>query len=97
MKVNPVANNHLPLGNKEKVQGENMAESFKEMLTTALDKVNRIQHTADQAIQKFSAGQIEDIHQVMAAVEEANLALKLTIQIRNKILESYREIMRMQV
>jgi flagellar hook-basal body complex protein FliE len=97
MKVNPIATSHLPIGNKGNAASENMAESFKDMLNTALDKVNKVQTSADQAIQKFSTGQIEDIHQVMTAVEEANLALRLTIQIRNKILDSYREIMRMQV
>lgn len=97
MKINPVSLNQLPVGGKDKVQSDNMAESFKDMLNTALDKVNKIQHSADNTITKFSTGQIEDIHQVMAAVEEANLALKLTVQIRNKILDSYREIMRMQV
>jgi flagellar hook-basal body complex protein FliE len=95
MKIDPISTRQVPL--LEKAPAANMAESFKEMLTDALDKVNKVQHSADQAIQKFSTGQIEDVHQVMAAVEEANLALKLTVQIRNKLLESYREIMRMQV
>lgn len=97
MKVNPLAQSNLPVGDKLQVRQENLADSFKDMLSDALTKVNGIQQSADTAIKKFSTGEVEDIHEVMIKVEEANLALKLTIQIRNKILESYREIMRMQV
>jgi flagellar hook-basal body complex protein FliE len=96
MKINPLSHNGLsPV--KGNGRPENLVDSFKDLLNNALDKVNRIQQQADATINKFSTGEIEDIHQVMIAVEEANLALKLTIQVRNKILESYREIMRMQV
>ena len=97
MKVNHLAQSSNALSNIEKGPKQNLADSFKDILSNALDKVNTIQQQADVTIKQFATGEIEDIHQVMTAVEEANLALKLTIQIRNKILESYREIMRMQV
>ena len=97
MNIDRIAGGVLPKGVSENVRRDDLADSFKDLLSNALDKVNRVQHNADAAIKKFSTGEIEDIHQVMIAVEEANLALKLTIQIRNKILESYQEIMRMQV
>ena len=80
MKIDPISTRQITL--PDKAPAANMAESFKEMLTDALDKVNKVQHSADQAIQKFSTGQIEDIHQVMAAVEEANLHLPLTAYLR---------------
>lgn len=96
MKINPLTQTGLGMA-KGNGKPENLVDSFKDLLNNALDKVNRIQHQADTTISKFSTGEIEDIHQVMIAVEEANLALQLTIQVRNKILESYREIMRMQV
>lgn len=71
--------------------------SFKDMLAQALDTVNNLQLNADLMAQKVATGEITDIHQVLMAVEEVNLGLQLTMQIRNKIIEAYQEIMRMQV
>ncbi|MDI7248261.1 MAG: flagellar hook-basal body complex protein FliE [Bacillota bacterium] len=72
-------------------------EDFKEMLDNAIDTVNDLQQNADQLTQKLATGELKDLHQVMIAVEEVNVALQLTMQIRNKIVEAYQEVMRMQV
>lgn len=72
-------------------------EEFKEMLYDAIDTVSDLQRNADELMTKLAIGETQDIHQVMIAVEEVNLALQLTLQIRNKMLEAYQEIMRMQV
>ena len=71
--------------------------SFAETLKQALGEVNRLQVEADQASMALVTGQTKDLHQVVIATEKAGLALQLTIQIRNKVLEAYQEIMRMQV
>ncbi len=73
------------------------AEQFKEMLYDAIDTVSDLQRNADELMTKLAIGETQDLHQVMIAVEEVNLALQLTLQIRNKMLEAYQEIMRMQV
>ena len=70
---------------------------FGKYFKEALAEVSRIQIEADQASQQLAAGGTEDLHQVMILTEKANLALELTIQVRNKLLEAYQEIMRMQV
>ncbi len=72
-------------------------EEFKEMLYEAIDTVSDLQRNADELMTKLAIGETQDLHQVMIAVEEVNLALQLTLQIRNKMLEAYQEIMRMQV
>lgn len=72
-------------------------EDFKEMLDNAIDTVNDLQRNADQLTQKVATGELKDLHQVMIAIEEVNVALQLTMQIRNKIVEAYQEVMRMQV
>lgn len=72
-------------------------DQFKEMLYDAIDNVSDLQKNADELMTKLATGEAEDLHQVMIAVEEVNLALQLTLQIRNKMLEAYQEIMRMQV
>jgi len=67
------------------------------MLREALDKVNSELVGAEKMSRDFALGEDIDLHQVVLATERASLALQLTIQIRNKIIESYQEIMRMQV
>ncbi len=71
--------------------------SFSEMLKAALDSVNRAQWEAEQASIALATGQISDVHQVMIAQEKAHIALQLTIAIRNKVVEAYQEISRMQI
>lgn len=73
------------------------AKSFGQFLTDALEDVNDLQKKADQASVALATGRIEDIAQVVIAAEKAAIALQLTIQVRNKMLESYQEMMRMQV
>ena len=72
-------------------------DAFGDILSQAMNQVNNLQNQATDTSNSFAAGQVEDIHQVMIATEKADLALQFTIQIRNKILDAYHEIMRMQV
>ena len=71
--------------------------SFAETLANSLDKVNTMQREADVAIQDFVAGDTRNIHETMIAVGKADLAFRLTMQVRNKIVEAYQEVMRTQV
>lgn len=71
--------------------------SFSSMLQQGLAHVNGLQSAADEALWRLAAGQSDNLHEVMIAVERASIALELTIAIRNKLVEAYQEIMRMQV
>lgn len=71
--------------------------SFGDMLKNELNKVNDIQLNAEQATQDLLTGKATDIHQVMIATEEARLSLELAVQIRNKLVDAYQEISRMQI
>ena len=71
--------------------------SFSDILKNSLEQVNLHQVQADQAIRELAAGRNKNIHETMLAVERADSSLKLMMQVRNKILDAYREIMRMQV
>ena len=77
--------------------GETAGKSFGKFLSDALENVNDLQQKADQASVDLATGRIEDISEVMIAAEKASVALQLTIQVRNKVLESYQEMMRMSV
>jgi len=71
--------------------------SFQQMLSNLVNKVDQLEKNADYSVQKLITGDEENIHQVMIAAEEANLAFQLMMEIRNKLIEAYKEIMRMQI
>jgi len=70
---------------------------FSEQLWKALEEVNALQKEADQAVLEVALGKEENLHRAIIALERANLALGLAVQVRNKVIEAYQEIMRMQV
>ncbi len=70
---------------------------FAEVLKEALQQVNRLQVEAQMQAEALARGEVTDLHSVALAIERAQLALELTIAVRNKLLEAYQEISRMQV
>lgn len=70
---------------------------FSSTLSKAMTEVNQLQKEADLKIQKLSTGESNNIHDTMIAVEKADIALKLMMRVRNKIIDAYQEVMRMQV
>ena len=74
----------------------NNVRSFEDTLKDFLGDVNSMQNEADASIEKFVAGEVKDVHQVMAAVSEARTSFNLMLEIRTKTLEAYQELMRMQ-
>ena len=95
MQVNPFVV-PLPVEPKDEKKRE-FAPGFGDMIREALDKVNRQQLKADEATRQFLSGDMEDIHQLMIASEQARISLQLTMQVTTKIIEAYREMSRMQV
>lgn len=73
------------------------AVSFKALLADALAQVNTLQQNADAGAVKLAAGEPVAIDEVMLAMQKADLALQLTMQIRNKLVEAYQDVARMQV
>lgn len=72
-------------------------ESFGDTLSNFIGGVNKMQLEAGEKTQLFATGQIQDIHEVMAAVEEASISMALLLEIRKKALEGYQELMRTPV
>ena len=72
-------------------------KSFREVLLSSLDEVNRLQEEADQGVQKLLTGETENVSEVLAAVNKAGVAFDLLMEIRNKLTEAYREIQQMRV
>ena len=71
--------------------------SFKDVLSGFLKQVNDLKLDMDETLKKFAAGEITDVHQVMIAAEEADIAFQLMMKIRTKLLKAYEEVMKMQV
>jgi flagellar hook-basal body complex protein FliE len=71
--------------------------SFKDMLTEAIGEVQRLQTEADTTVRQLVAGEITDVTETMVAVEKADVAFQTMMVVRNKMVQAYEEIMRMQV
>ena len=72
-------------------------ESFGNMLARSLNDANRLKLEADEAVENLAAGKQKDIHATMIALEKADVAFQLLMQVRNKIISAYETIMRTQV
>ena len=70
---------------------------FSHFLTEALQKVDTLQKNADVASVGLATGQIQDLHTAMVALQKASLSLSMTVEVRNKVLDAYQEITRMQI
>jgi len=71
--------------------------SFGEMMKKYLEDANNLQLEADEDIRKAIAGEDIDPHKVMIAVQKANLSFELVMEIRNKMLEAYKEVTKMNM
>ncbi len=101
MDISPINGNELlpemtPIKNTNLVP-ENKAVNFKDLLDTAMSQVNDLQLKSDQAIKAFATGEPIELHDVMISMEKANLALQLTVQVRNRLVEAYQQLNQMQV
>jgi flagellar hook-basal body complex protein FliE len=73
------------------------APEFGAWLSQAVGRVNQDVAKADQALQMLATGQADSLHQVMIALEEARIGVQLLVQVRNRLLDAYQEVLRMQV
>lgn len=70
---------------------------FQSVFEKAIAGVENLQQNADQGIERFLAGEGEELHSVIMATQKAELAFELFLQVRNKVVSAYQEIMRMQI
>jgi len=76
---------------------QNAQSGFGNILSSTIQSTNSAQNAGDIAIEKLMAGEANHLHEVMIAVEEADISLRMLVQMRNKALSAYEEIMRMQI
>ncbi len=97
MRIQPFSHTELALKALSESGAGEKSEDFANTLMDVLKEVNSAQQNAAQKQTEFMTGQPVDIADVKIAMERAGIALNLTIQVRNKLLEAYQEIARMQV
>lgn len=91
--------NSLQTNVEKKVDKNPEAEgkSFSEILKDTIGEVNDLQKQSDEEIMRFVSGENTDVHSAMLAMQKADISFQTMMQIRNKILDAYKEIMRTQV
>jgi len=72
-------------------------QSFTDILSETITEVQRLQNVADTAVKQLVAGEVKDVSDAMIAVEKADVAFQTMMQVRNKMLTAYQEVMRMNV
>lgn len=73
------------------------ASAFGQWFTQQVNKVNGELTVADQQLLAVASGEAQNLHQAMISLEEARLSFQLLVQVRNRVLEAYQDVMRMQV
>jgi flagellar hook-basal body complex protein FliE len=80
-------------GEGQKKQISSLAQTFEKIFKTTEQNLQ----VADQTILKANTGESVDLHEMMIAMEKADISLRLMVQVRNKAIDAYQEIMRMQI
>lgn len=96
-RINSISENQPVSSSLKTNKYSKMDISFKDIINSEVEKVNNKQIQADNLVESFIKGEVEDLHKVMIATEEARLSLELAVQVRNKLVESYKEINNMQI
>ncbi|SFQ97010.1 flagellar hook-basal body complex protein FliE [Desulfoscipio geothermicus] len=98
MKILPAA---LPLQlepvNQTPGNTKTASNSFNNVFDKALENLNSSQLNSEETVKKFLTGEVKDLHTVMIALEEAKLTMQLAVEVRNKLIEAYQEMSRMQI
>lgn len=81
----------------KKLEGGSNGVSFKNTLGSFVNDVNQMQLKADKSIEDFATGKITNMHEVMISMKKAEMSFQFLMETRNKLVEAYREVSRMQV
>ena len=96
MRINDIATIApiAPLSGASKTTGP---AGFQELLKEAIVRVERSRAEATGAVEQFVSGENQDLHSTILATQRASLDFELLLQLRNKVVQSYQEVMRMQL
>jgi flagellar hook-basal body complex protein FliE len=72
-------------------------KDFASLLKAGVDDVNKLQKTSEKAMSDIATGQVKDLHQAAIAIDKAEMSMKLMLEVRNKAVSAYKEILRTQM
>ena len=72
-------------------------QDFASLLKAGVDDVNKLQKTSEKAMSDIATGQVKDLHQAAIAIDKAEISMKLMLEVRNKAVSAYKEILRTQI
>jgi flagellar hook-basal body complex protein FliE len=78
-------------------ESSSSSSGFGAVLADAIGRVDQFQQNAQSSIGKFLSGEDEEVHKVALATEQASMSFDLFLQVRNKVVSAYQEVMRMQM
>ncbi len=94
--IGPVQNGNKVDQKFDKVEKQNGA-GFKETFGNFVNEVNDLQMKSAESVENFATGKVENVHEVMIAMSKAEVSFKFMMETRNKLIDAYKEIIRMQV
>ena len=97
MKINEVAQIGSKLINNDNKVTEQSNSNFSDIFKQAIDSVNQSQVSSDNMVQSFIKGEDVAMHDVMLSVQEAQMSMQLLLEVRNKFVEAYQEINKVQL
>ena len=80
----------------ERPEARDILTDFQKVLKRSIEEVDGLAKEANHSVQEMIGGKM-DVHQAMVAMEQANISFRLMVQVRNKMMAAYEEIMRMQI
>ena len=90
------------LSTNDLIQGKNKTapvkgENFADVLKASVEEVNDMQKAGEKAMSDMATGQVKDLHQAALAIDKAEMSMKLMLEVRNKAISAYKEILRTQI
>lgn len=94
--IGPIQNGNKVDLKFDKAEKQN-GVSFKETVSNFVNEVNDLQVKAGESVENFATGKVDNVHEVMIAMSKAEVSFKFMMETRNKLIDAYKEIIRMQV
>jgi flagellar hook-basal body complex protein FliE len=91
--LNKVNNNQSESSKIDKNSGESFADTLKD----SISKLNELQEDKDKAMSDIATGQVKNLHQAAIAIDKAEVSMKLALEIRNKAISAYKELLKTQI
>jgi flagellar hook-basal body complex protein FliE len=95
--IDKISGNNLLINESLSKKNTGKVSSFADTLKDYIKSVNDDQIAAKESVTKYLRGETKDIHSTVISIEKADISLQLMLQLRNKVIQSFQEIMRIQI